>query len=72
MKRETIGMVRSPREKMWRGVQRKLPEQSQFKEIQQRKEEGKATHSRILAWRVPRTEGPGGLQSMGWQRVGRD
>ena len=28
-------------------------------------EEGMATHSRILAWRVPRTEDPGGLQSMG-------
>ena len=27
-----------------------------------------ATHSRILAWRIPRTEEPGGLQSMGSQR----
>ena len=35
-------------------------------------EEGKATHSSILAWRVPWTEEPGGLQSMGWQRVGHD
>ena len=26
--------------------------------------EGLATHSSILAWRIPRTEGPGGLQSM--------
>ena len=32
-------------------------------------EEGMATHSRILAWRIPRTEEPGGLQSMGSQRV---
>ena len=31
-----------------------------------------ATHSSILAWRIPRTEEPGGLQSMGLQRVGRD
>ena len=31
-----------------------------------------ATHSSILAWRIPRTEEPGGLQSMGWQRVGYD
>ena len=31
-----------------------------------------ATHSGILAWRIPRTEGPGGLQSMGSQRVGYD
>ena len=28
-----------------------------------------ATHSSILAWRIPRTEEPGGLQSMGLQRV---
>ena len=28
-------------------------------------EKGKATHSSILAWRIPWTEGPGGLQSMG-------
>ena len=32
-------------------------------------EKGVATHSSILAWRVPRTEEPGGLQSMGSQRV---
>ena len=29
-----------------------------------------ATHSCILAWRIPWTEEPGGLQSMGSQRVG--
>ena len=29
-------------------------------------------HSRILAWRIPWTEEPGGLQSMGSQRVGHD
>ena len=29
-----------------------------------------ATHSSILAWRVPWTEEPGGLQSVGSQRVG--
>ena len=33
-------------------------------------EKGMATHSSILAWRIPWTEEPGGLQSMGWQRVG--
>ena len=31
-----------------------------------------ATHSSILAWRVPWTEEPGGLQSMGSQRVGHN
>ena len=32
-------------------------------------EKEKATHSSILAWRIPWTEEPGGLQSMGSQRV---
>ena len=31
-----------------------------------------ATHSSILAWRIPWTEEPGGLKSMGLQRVGHD
>ena len=31
-----------------------------------------ATHSSILAWRIPWTEEPGGLQSMGSQRAGHD
>ena len=31
-----------------------------------------ATRSRILAWKTPRTEEPGGLQSMGSQRVTQD
>ena len=31
-----------------------------------------ATHSSILAWRIPWTEEPGGLNSMGLQRVGHD
>ena len=35
-------------------------------------EEGRATHSIILAWTIPRTEEPGRLQSMGSQRVGHD
>ena len=34
--------------------------------------EGMATHSNILAWRIPWMEEPGGLQSMGSQRVGHD
>ena len=32
-------------------------------------EKGKATHSSILAWKIPWTEEPGRLQSMGLQRV---
>ena len=31
-----------------------------------------ATHSSTLAWRIPWREEPGGLQSMGWQRVRQD
>ena len=35
-------------------------------------EEGMATHSSILAWGIPWTEEPGGLQSKRWQRVRHD
>ena len=35
-------------------------------------EKGMATHSSVLAWRIPWTEGPGGLQSTGSQRVSHD
>ena len=35
-------------------------------------EKGMATHCSILAWRIPWTGEPGGLQSMGLQRVGHD
>ena len=35
-------------------------------------EKGMAAHSSILAWRIPWTEEPGGLQPAGLQRVGHD
>ena len=35
-------------------------------------EKGIATHSNILAWRIPWTEEPGGIHSMGLQRIGHD
>ena len=35
-------------------------------------EKGMASYSSILAWRIPWTEKPGGLQSMGLQRVGHN
>ena len=35
-------------------------------------EKGTATHSSILAWRIPRTEEPGGLHSIGSQGVGHN
>ena len=31
-----------------------------------------ATHSSVLAWRIPGTGEPGGLLSMGWHRIGHD
>ena len=40
--------------------------------VQDPLEEEMTTHSSILAWRVSRTEEPGGLQSVGSQRVGHD
>ena len=33
--------------------------------------EGMATHSTILAWRIPWTEACGGLQLIGWQSAGK-
>ena len=35
-------------------------------------EEDMAAHSSVLAWRIPWTEEPGGLESRGSQRVGHD
>ena len=59
-------------------VQNPLPKQ-EMKEMQVRSpggedllEESISTHSSILSWRIPWTEEPGGLQSMGLQRVGHD
>ena len=37
--------------------------------VERSQETKMATHSSILAWKIPWTEGPGGLQSMGLQRV---
>ena len=34
-------------------------------------EEGMTTHSSVLTWKIPRIEEPGGLQSMGSQRIGQ-
>ena len=49
-------------------------QESQVRSLGQedRLEEDMAIHSSILAWKVPWTEEPGGLQDMGWQGVGRD
>ena len=52
-------MVKNPLAKQETWVQTLGQEDSLEKEM--------ATHSSILAWRIPRTEEPGGLQSMGSQ-----
>ena len=45
---------------------------AQFLDQKDPLEKEMATHSSILAWEIPWTEEPGGLQSMGSQRVGHD
>ena len=44
----------------------------QFLDWEDLLEKGMATHSSSLAWRISRTEEPGGLQFMGLRRVGHD
>ena len=48
------------------------PKQVQSLGVEDPLEKGKATHSSILAWEISWTEEPGGLHSMGLQRVGHD
>ena len=60
-------MVKNPHAVQERGEKR-----VQFLGQEDPLEEEMATHSSILAWRIPRTDEPGGLQSMGSQRVGHD
>ena len=47
-------------------------ERLNWTELETRLQEGMATHSSILAWRIPWTEELGGLQSLGSQRVGHN
>ena len=56
---QTIKRLPAMRETWVRSLGRKDPLEKEM-----------ATHSSILAWRIPWTEEPGGLQSMGSQRVG--
>ena len=50
-------------------VVKNLPANVQFLGWEDPLEEQMATHSSILAWRIPRTEKPGGLRSIELQRV---
>ena len=47
-------------------------EKTQVQALKDLLENGMAIHSNILAWRIPGIEEPGGLQSMGFQRVRHD
>ena len=53
-------------------VVKNLPAMQKTQDQEDILEEGLATHSSILAWRIPGTEGPDGLQSIGLQRVGHN
>ena len=53
---------------MW-GLLRKMDKRGDYAFIM---EKGMATHASTPAWRIPWTEKPGGLQSMGLQRVRHD
>ena len=54
----------------WAAVHRVTQSWTRLKEFALEKE--MATHSSILAWRIPGTEEPGGLLSTGLHRVGHD
>ena len=53
---------------MWESQETQAP----FLDLEDPLEEGMAACSCTLAWRIPQTEEPGGLQSTGSQRVGHD
>ena len=57
---------------MAQSVKNLLPMQVQSMRLEDPLEKGMATHSSILAWEISWTEEPGGLHSMGLQRVGHD
>ena len=54
------------------GVAQSQTQLKRFSRSSSRMEKGMATHSSTLAWKIPWTEEPGRLQSMGSRRVGHD
>ena len=61
--------------KNWAAMQETwLLQETQVRSLGQKDplEKGMATHSSTLAWRIPWMEEPGGVQSMGLQRVGHN
>ena len=60
--------------KMIKNLENKMEkmQESINKDLEELKEKAIAPHSSTLAWKIPWMEEPGGLQSMGFQRVGHD
>ena len=60
--------------KMIKNLESKMEkmQESINKDVEELKEKAMAPHSSTLAWKIPWTEEPGGLQSMGFQRVGHN
>ena len=60
--------------KMIKNLENKMEkiQESINKDLQELMEKAMATHSSTLAWKIPWTEEPGRLQSMGLRRVGHD
>ena len=58
---------------LWAAVHRVAQSQTRLKQLSMHAlEKEMATHSSVLAWRIPGTEEPGGQPSMGLHRVGHD
>ena len=66
------GWQRKERTMLIKSASDNQPWPHSFEATQLFTEEGMATHSSILAWRIPWTEEPGGLQPVGSQRVRHD
>ena len=71
-KRNTVGFPSGSAVKNPPAIQKTQERWVPSMDREDRLEEGVAIHSSILAWRIPWTEEPGGLQSIGSQRVGYD
>ena len=57
---------------MCKGMNRSFIEDNTKRANKHMKEKAMAPHSSTLAWKIPWAEEPGGLQSVGLQRVGHD
>ena len=71
-KQKSLGFQASPVAQLVKNLAAMWETQVQFLGLKDPLEKEMATHSSILAWRIPWTEESGGLQSMGSHRVGHD